>query len=76
MKSLSLIDRRPKYHDFLIEFTPESGQPWMGHYSELLAFLEAELGGDVDITDHYAYHKITKLDPKDATILQRVYPNG
>lgn len=76
MKSLNLVDFKPKSYDFLIEFTPESKQPWGGHYTALLQALESEVDGYVDFFTPDVYKKTTKRETQDAIIIQRIYPNG
>ena len=76
MKSLKQIEFLPRSADFLAEFTKESEQPWAGHCTELLEFLQAEVGEHAEIVSPAGYQRVTKEDPQKAIVIQEIYPNG
>lgn len=76
IKSLDQIEFLPKSYNFLVELTPESKQRWSGHYTGLLESIQAELGDNVEFVTPDAYQKVAKEAPQNATVIQRIYPNG
>lgn len=76
LKSLNQIEFLPRSSNFLVEFTIESKQPWMGHYTELLEALEAEVDGKVEMVTSIGYERVAKESVDEAVIIQRIYPNG
>lgn len=76
MKSLKQIEFLPRSTDFLAEFTKESEQPWAGHCTELLEFLQAEVGEHAEIVSPAGYQRVTKEAPHKAIVIQEIYPNG
>lgn len=76
IKSLHLLRKHTRYHDFLVEFLPEGVDVWAAHYVGLAEALEAQLGGYVGLTSPYIQQQRAQQEPEGAPIIQKVYYNG